>query len=66
MGGNSGVIIIDDAIKQELTNPMIHGQLPPKTQSVVDPILARDPGTWTVDERAATFRAFTWAHTHVT
>ena len=62
MGGNSGHIIIDDAIKQTLTNPQIHGDLPPKTQAIVDPILAKDPGTWTAVERVVTLRAFTWAH----
>jgi hypothetical protein len=65
MGGNSGTIIIDDAMKQVLTNPQIHGVLPPKTRAVVDPILAREPGTWTADEGAAIFRAFTWAHTNI-
>jgi hypothetical protein len=61
MGGNSGGIIVQHAVKATLTDVTVHGQLPPKTQAMVDPILAKDQATWSARDKKDLAAAFTWA-----
>ena len=62
--GGGGHIIIDDAIKQALSDPLVHGVLPPDMQAEVDPILAKDTSNWTENDDCIAFAAFHWAHAH--
>jgi len=59
-----GHIIIRDAIKQALSNPVVHGALPADMRAEVDPILAKDTSAWTENEDCLAFAAFHWAHAH--
>jgi len=60
MGGSSGGIIVQHA-KTALTDPLVHGGLPPRTQEIVTAILARDPSTWVARDKQDLAAAFTWA-----
>jgi hypothetical protein len=55
-----GHIIINQAIKQALSDPLVHGMLPPEDQAVVDPILAKDVNDWTMEDRHLAAKAFFW------
>jgi hypothetical protein len=61
MGGGT-IIIIRNAIKQALSDPLVHGMLPPKMLVKVDPILAKDTSAWTAEDDVESMRAFSWAH----
>jgi hypothetical protein len=61
MGGAGGSIIVSDAVHATLTNPVVHGQLPEKTQQMVDPILAKDQSTWSTREKKDLGIALSWA-----
>lgn len=63
-GGGGGVIIIRRAMRTTLKDPMVHGALPEHMQAVIDPILARDPDTWTLEEHRIISHAFNWAAEH--
>jgi hypothetical protein len=62
MGGGDGHVIVDNAIQSVLTNPVVHGVLPPKHQTAIDLFINTDPGTWTDVQRTESFKAFEWAH----
>jgi len=59
-GGGGGIIIIHNSIKT-LTDPQVHGQLPSKMCSWLDPILARNPASWTDCDKVCVAHAYTWA-----
>lgn len=61
MGGNSGGIIVQDSVKETLTNPVVHGDIPAHMSAKTDPILARESSTWTTDDKAALAHVFSWA-----
>jgi hypothetical protein len=65
MGGSDGGIIVQRAVHDTLTDPLVHGNLPPKWPAIVDPILARDPSTWTAKEKKDLAACFTWALTNL-
>lgn len=56
-----GHIIIRDAKKQALSNPLVHGALPAAMQTAIAPALAKDTVDWTADDDHETGRAFAWA-----
>jgi hypothetical protein len=60
-GGGGGPIVVNHA-KHALSDPIVHGQLPPATQTLIDPVLAKDPGTWTPREKKDVKGAFNWAY----
>jgi hypothetical protein len=60
MSSGGGTIIVNHA-KTALTDPLVHGQLPPATQKLIDPTLAKDPSTWTASEKKDVGVAFSWA-----
>lgn len=62
--GGGGTIIIRQAIKQALTDPVVHGMLPASDIAVVDPILAKDVNDWTHQEQRAAMKTFAWAEQH--
>jgi len=64
MGGGDGTIIVRDAMKSVLTNPVVHGKIPKETTRVIDPVLEKDVGEWSVYEHRAIVDAFTWVATH--
>ena len=61
MGGGDGTVIVSKAVHDTLTNPIVHGQLPVKWPGIVDPILARDPGTWSAKDKRELSACFSWA-----
>jgi hypothetical protein len=61
MSGGGGGIIIIDVTKQTLSNPIVHGSLPAKSQTLIDPILAKDPSLWTAAEKKHLGTVFSWA-----
>lgn len=56
-----GHIIIRDAIKQALTNPLVGGALPSGIQTEIAPTLAKDTGSWDEHDDKCTQHAFKWA-----
>lgn len=60
MGGNSGGIIVQNHAKIALTDPIVHGQLPPHMCHKLDPILAKDP-PWEEGECDTVATAYSWA-----
>jgi hypothetical protein len=64
MGGGDGTVIVRDAMKQALTNPIVHGALPQSHQDSIDPFINTDSGTWTADQQKHAFKAFEWAEKH--
>lgn len=62
--GGGGTIIIRNAIKQVLTDPLVHGSLPDKMKTTIDPVLAKDVNDWTTPEHHAALNVFDWAATH--
>lgn len=60
MSGGGGHIILSNT-KATLSDPLVHGALPPKTTAIIDPILAKDPSTWSALERREIAKAYSWA-----
>lgn len=56
-----GHVIIRSAIKQALSDPLVHGCLPASDVAVVDPILAKDVNSWTHEEFERVLKTFAWA-----
>jgi len=63
MGGGT-IIIIRNAIKQALSDPLVHGSLSASDQAAIDPILAKDVNDWTQTEHDKAVKIFTWAAHH--
>jgi hypothetical protein len=63
-GGGGGIIIIRNAIKQALSDPLVHGNLPPGIQTDIASALAKDTSAWSIDDDKATQHAFSWAMRH--
>ena len=63
-GGGGGTIIIRSAMKKALNDPLIHGDLPDKMTKVIDPVLAKDEGMWSLAEHHAVNDVFNWASQH--
>jgi hypothetical protein len=59
MGGGDGHVIVDDAVKATLGNPVVSGSLPTNMQGPVADILAKD--SWTAQDRHTLGKAFSWA-----
>lgn len=60
MGGSGGVIIVNHA-RQALSDPLVHGQLHPGTQALVDAVFAKADGDWIEQDRDIIGKAFHWA-----
>jgi hypothetical protein len=60
-----GHIIIRNAIKTALTDPMVGGALPPGIAKEIAPVLATDTSTWDENADKVTQHAFKWAMAHV-
>jgi hypothetical protein len=56
-----GHIIIRNAIKTALTDPLVSGALPPGISKEVTPVLATDTSTWDEHADKVTQHAFKWA-----
>jgi hypothetical protein len=63
--GGGGIIIIDDAIKETLVNPLVSGQLKPWQTKLLGAFIAKDPGQWSQDERDMALAVFAWAAVNV-
>ena len=61
MGGGDGAVIVSDSVKAALTNPLVHGNLPAKWPAIIDPILAREPSTWSAKDKQSLSAAYSWA-----
>lgn len=64
MGGGDGTVIVRNAMKKALSHPLVHGQLPDKMTRVIDPVLAKDAGIWSLAEHHAVLEVFNWATQH--
>lgn len=65
MGGNGGIIIVQQAVIKTLNDPLVHGQLPHTTRLAVDPLLAADPNTWNEHDCRTLTDALHWALCHL-
>ena len=63
-GGGGGIIIIRNAMKQALSNPLVHGMLPEADAALIDPILTKDVNDWTHQEYEQVRKTFAWAAQH--
>jgi hypothetical protein len=54
-------VIIRNAIKQALTDPMVGGALPTGIKTEIAPTLAKDPNSWDDHDDKCTQHAFKWA-----
>ena len=63
-GGGGGVIIIRNAMKMALSDPLVHGALPDHLKSTVDPILAKDVNDWSMVDHRSAVHVFDWAAAH--
>lgn len=64
MSGGGG-IIIRSAVKQGLSDPLVHGALPPDMGAKLTPILACDSGEWSPQQCATVAQAVKWALTNL-
>ena len=62
--GGGGTIIIRNAIKTALTDPMVHGLIPADEAASIDAILAKDTSSWTSQETHQAAKVFHWLATH--
>ena len=61
MGGGGGIIIIRNNLRTALSNPIVHGQLPPDMADEVTEILSVEDHTWTESDLCNLNKAFSWA-----
>jgi hypothetical protein len=66
MGGSSGGIIVQNAAKATLSNPIVHGSLPEKWLPIIDSIMKKDLPSWTAKDKKDMAACFTWALTNLT
>jgi hypothetical protein len=59
-GGGGGIIIIRSAMKQALSDPLVHGILTEKQKSLIDPILLEDVNNWTPQDDENVRKVFDW------
>lgn len=59
-----GVIIIRNAMKTALTNPVVHGMLPKHIRDQIDTFVNSDVSMWTTEEHDIAAHAFTWVSHH--
>lgn len=60
MSGGGGHVILH-AVRQTLTNPLVHGQLPPDTKILVDAIFDKDDADWSDYDKHVIAEAIRWA-----
>jgi hypothetical protein len=65
LGGNSGGIIVREAVKAGLSDPMVSGQLPEKMKAVIDTVFAKAAGEWSPSDCKAVAKAADWALCHL-
>jgi hypothetical protein len=58
--GGGGTIIIRDALKTTLTNPVVSGSLPPDEAASIAPFIETDVNTWTTEQQHLAAKAFFW------
>lgn len=61
-----GVIIIRNAIKQALSDPLVSGALPSRLQAAIAAPMGKDVNDWDDCDDRDTQRAFNWAMTNLT
>lgn len=62
--GGGGTIIVRRAIKQALTDPLVHGMIPADEVAIVDSILAKSEDDWSTHETHKVAKVFHWVATH--
>lgn len=65
MGGSGGGIIVSNGASINLQHPVVHGSLPDWLTAIIDPILAKDAGTWSREDKILIAYAYTWALTNM-
>lgn len=63
MGGGT-IIIIRNAMRTALTDPLVSGSLPPNHKAAIDPFIGTDVNLWTPEQQKHAFKAFEWAEKH--
>jgi len=63
-GGGGGPIIIHSTAVT-LKEPQVHGNLPQSMQDLIDPILAKDEGSWTDLDKIIVGHVYDWALCHL-
>jgi len=58
--GGGGTIIIRNAMKTALQNPLVHGLIPTNEVDAVDAILAKDVNDWSEKETHKVSKTFHW------
>ena len=61
MGGGDGGVIVRNSIVSGLSDPTVHGQMPAWLTALVDPILAKEVGTWRDSDCSIVSLATHWA-----
>lgn len=62
--GGGGHVIIRNAMKVALQDPLVHGLIPTDEVALVDSILAKDVNDWTAQETHKVAKVFHWVATH--
>jgi hypothetical protein len=57
----TAIDILAKSAIESLSNPLVHDRLLPTMLRFLDPVLARDPSTWKMQDRKDVAQAFTWA-----
>ena len=63
-GGGGGIIIIKQALKQTLGDPLVSGTIPEPLHSEVVALCSMDCGDWTPQQYHTALHAFLYAATH--
>lgn len=58
---SGGTIIIHAKVREVLTNPLVHGQLPQAMAVVVDTVLDKEDGDWDHHDKQVVAEAVEWA-----
>lgn len=64
MSGGGGGIIIRNAIRTALTDPIVYGSLPANHKAAIDPFIHDEAGTWSPANFHKAHEAFNWAAKH--
>ena len=60
MGGNSGTIIVNHAVKATLSDPIVSGHFPAWLALLISPALAKDEVQWTITDKVLLAHAMSW------
>lgn len=65
MGGSSGGVIIRQNAAVVLSDPIVHGALPPQKRALIDPVLAKAEADWNEHDVWILAKVHSWALCHL-